>query len=127
MLQCGEQHVVDTLEHMQENKLLNATALFILIDHRNRVSPARSKTKKGFVEERMPTLYIALPPLWFQSNYYRLGMENLQRNSQLMTTHFDVHETLKEFWHVWELSDKNVSKMEAMQPNGASASSFQFL
>ena len=108
MLQYGEQPLLNTLRQLHDNKLLNNTALFILSDHGNRQSPASVKTKQGFVEERMPALYIVLP-LWFQKTF-KIAMQNLRRNAHLLTTHFDVHETLKEFWDLSQLSDTNIKR-----------------
>ena len=56
----------------------------------------------------MPALYIVLPP-WFRKTF-KIAMQNLRRNSHLLTTHFDVHETLKEFWDVSQLSDNNIKR-----------------
>ena len=67
------------------------TAVFVLGDHGLRTGRARS-TLQGKLEERLPFLALMLPPR-FRS--HRAEMENLRRNSHILTSHFDLYATLQ--------------------------------
>ncbi|XP_076447072.1 uncharacterized protein LOC143284270 [Babylonia areolata] len=72
---------------------LNNTILIYYSDHGNRFGEMRS-TYVGKAEERLPFLFFVFPR-WFQSRYPKL-YQNLQVNSNRLTTPFDVFETLKD-------------------------------
>ncbi|KAK6632024.1 hypothetical protein RUM44_007054 [Polyplax serrata] len=78
---------------IQEQNVLNKTIVIFMSDHGMRWGSIR-ETYQGRLEEHLPFLLLLLPP-WFQENY-GLAMRNLRRNTRLLTTHFDVHELIKD-------------------------------
>ncbi|XP_044729234.1 uncharacterized protein LOC123292583 [Chrysoperla carnea] len=79
------------LKDLYESGALENTALFLISDHGMRYGGIRS-TYQGFLEERLPMLYI-FTPYWFRSKY-PTAWANLITNTRRLTTPFDLHETL---------------------------------
>ena len=79
-------------EHLNKTKRLESTVLVFFGDHGMREGGFR-KTTQGKLEERLPFMSITLPPLFHQK--YPDEVRNLKRNSEVMTTPYDIHVTLK--------------------------------
>ncbi|XP_064472797.1 uncharacterized protein LOC135387616 [Ornithodoros turicata] len=73
---------------------LNNTLLVFLSDHGLRFGTIRT-TLIGKFEDRQPFAFLSLPK-WFLDGHQILN-KNLATNQDRLTTHFDVHATLKEF------------------------------
>lgn len=90
---------------VQEN-ILNSTAIVFLSDHGMRWGSIR-ETYQGRMEEHLPFLNLIFPK-WFKEKY-KSAMKNLQQNVHLLTTHFDLHETLKDLMNLSSLEESNLS------------------
>lgn len=89
-----DQDVVDLFQYLDKKNYRNNTVVVFFGDHGNRASEFRSSIQ-GKLEERLPMMSFSLPP-WFRKaypDYFR----NLQQNSRVMTSHYDIHATLKHF------------------------------
>ena len=60
------------LKAMKKSGILNNTMLIFLGDHGVRYGPIR-QTYIGALEERLPTLFIALPE-WFRAKYVNINI-----------------------------------------------------
>ncbi|EDO37107.1 predicted protein [Nematostella vectensis] len=89
-LSYADNDLVGYLERYK--KLRNNTILIILSDHGARIGPLRN-SMQGSLEERLPMLSIVLPE-WFESKYPEL-VANMQHNTEVVTSPFDVHATLQ--------------------------------
>lgn len=89
----------DLLNFLETNKKRNNfrnTAIFLYSDHGVRFGMNR-KAPQGFLEERQPFFSLYLPPEYKQA--YPSKFKNLLRNSQQLTTPFDIHETIRDLTH----------------------------
>lgn len=73
-----------------ENK--KNTIIFFMGDHGYRVGEIR-ETLQGQLEHRLPMMSITIPTILRQK--YKYYWENLQKNSQVLTTNFDIYTTLR--------------------------------
>jgi arylsulfatase A-like enzyme len=88
----ADQPLKSTLQFLNDNGHLNNTALFILGDHGTRFGTI-IRTKQGKLENRLPALYIVLPP-WFKVKY-PIAWKNLcNSNRDKLVSSFDIHRTL---------------------------------
>jgi Protein of unknown function (DUF229) len=87
---------------LKRTDYLNNTVLVLMSDHGLRFGGFRS-TYQGMIEERQPFLYMVAPD-WYRAMYPR-AFENFRINSKRLTTHFDLHETLKDLSNPASLSD----------------------
>ena len=87
-----EDRLFNFLKHMKEKNYLNNTLLILFGDHGLRYGFVRSSIL-GRMEERLPFLSMTFPP-WFQATYPELSA-NLRRNAEILTSHFDIHATLR--------------------------------
>lgn len=101
-LAWGDETLLKTLRFLNENNLLNETALLLVADHGSRNEDVR-KTHQGQMEDRLPLAHIRLPT-WFPSTYPR-AWHNLQENAEKLTTPFDIHETLKDLLDLSQVAD----------------------
>ena len=81
----------DLYQEMNRTGQLNRSLVFVFGDHGDRASEFR-RTLHGKLEERLPFMTLTLPP-WFRQKHPRL-FTNLQSNSKLLTTHYDIYTTL---------------------------------
>lgn len=77
----------------QEFREQNDTILIFLSDHGFRWYPIRA-TLQGKIESNLPALYIILPNS-FKAKHPK-AVQNLRINARRLTTHFDLHQTLKD-------------------------------
>ena len=95
----ADSDVIDFLKFLKESKFKENTTVLIFGDHGYRTGRYRG-TMKGKLEERLPFLSITLPPSYRKS--YPRHMKNLRSNSEILTSHFDVYQTLR---HIISLSN----------------------
>ncbi|KAJ9575248.1 hypothetical protein L9F63_025800 [Diploptera punctata] len=81
---------------------LNNTVLIFMSDHGTRIGEF-VETYQGYLENRLPLLSFMFPK-WFQENY-KLAMKNLKENTRLLSTHFDLHETLLDMLDLTSIED----------------------
>lgn len=93
------------LENIKNDGILDNTIIFFMSDHGIRWGGIR-ETFQGRIEERLPFLYVLLPK-WFKETYNSAVM-NMLRNKHMLTTPFDVHETMK------DLLDLDLLKQEVL-------------
>lgn len=111
-LGLGDAPLLKFLQFMQISGHLNNTAIFLMSDHGSRIDAIRA-TSQGKIEDRMPLLYVVLPP-WF-SIMYPEAAANLKENSGRLTSVFDVHETLKDFLNLSRMHRKTPSNYRIKQ------------
>ncbi|XP_033240291.1 uncharacterized protein [Drosophila pseudoobscura] len=83
-----------TLDH---NGIMQNTIIIFFSDHGTRFGLLR-KLDSGFLEERLPVIYIRLPK-WIRDKYPEF-LDNLKANKNRLTSPYDIHATLK---HILEL------------------------
>ena len=92
----GAQHLdsdlFDLLNHLKSTGQDQNTVLVIFGDHGDRTGPYRA-TMTGKLEQRLPFMSFTFPP-WFPGKYPEEFI-NFQRNSKVLTSHFDVYATLQ--------------------------------
>lgn len=89
-----DEDVMDFFTFLDNKNYRNNTIVIFFGDHGNRASEFRSSIQ-GKLEERLPMMSFSLPP-WFRKTYPDY-FRNIQRNSRVMTSHYDIHVTLKHF------------------------------
>lgn len=87
--------------------MFNNTVLVLMSDHGLRWGEFR-ETYQGHLEERLPLLTFVFPP-WFSRKYER-AIKNLRRNAYMLTTHYDLHETLLEFANLSGIENDEVGR-----------------
>ena len=87
----ADQDVMDLLQEFEKLGHLNNTVLILMGDHGPRYAKLR-ETWQGKYEERLPYMGIRFPP-WFSKKYPGIK-QNLEVNSERLTTPFDIHQTL---------------------------------
>ncbi|XP_033757106.1 uncharacterized protein LOC117339542 [Pecten maximus] len=90
-LELGDDDFKNFFQWINENGHFDNSFVIFLSDHGSRIDSIRN-TYIGRIEERMPLLQIAVPRK-LREKYPSL-VENMQDNTQRLTTHFDFHETL---------------------------------
>ena len=93
----------ELLKRLQSENLLNDTMLVVMSDHGFRFGEARTALQ-GKLEERLPLLSVTLPP-WFRNKFPQL-VQNLEHNTNLLVTPFDLHATLKHILSYPELPQR---------------------
>ena len=81
------------LKQLYEEGLLNNTVLVLFSDHGYRYGDLRI-TEIGRYEARLPLMFLYVPE-WLRKKY-PLVNKNLQTNKHLLSTPFDLYETLKD-------------------------------
>lgn len=101
-----DDNVKDYLIDMENRGILNDSMVVFFSDHGIRFGDVRYLFT-GWYEERLPYMFISLPP-WFRDQHPEI-VEALTFNRNRLTNPFDLHMTLK---HVLELS----GRAEALPP-----------
>jgi arylsulfatase A-like enzyme len=106
MLNLGDEPLKEFLQFMNNNGLLNNTALFILSDPGARIGKiiGRTKNQQGEIEETLPAQYFVLPS-WFKKKY-PIAWENLKNNQDKLTSIFDVRRTVSQLMNLTQLQEK---------------------
>lgn len=104
------------LKNMDDSGYMNETILIFLSDHGIRWGGIR-KTKQGYLEERLPFVYILMPPSFREK--YETAYNNLKSNSRKLTTPFDVHEMLLDLVDMNSITEENI--LDRMKTSYAAA------
>ncbi|KAH8381238.1 hypothetical protein KR093_000308, partial [Drosophila rubida] len=97
------------MQALKQSGVLDNSIIVFFSDHGMRFGRLRA-LKSGYLEERMPLLYIWLPQ-WFQTRYPQFA-ENLRRNRNRLTSPYDIHATLR---HLLQL---DTSQAQLPHPEG---------
>ena len=90
----SDRDVYDLYQEMNKTGQLDRSLVLVFGDHGDRASDFR-RTMQGKLEERLPFMALTLPK-WFPKKFKNM-FANLQRNSKVLTTHYDIYAT---FHHV---------------------------
>lgn len=91
-LSVADEEITNYLKSLKHDNLLNNTMLVLTGDHGWKFGPLR-ETVQGKLEERLPFLAMYFPS-WFIKSYPEM-IENLQQNTETLSSHFDLHATLR--------------------------------
>ena len=83
-------------------------------DHGPRRKTEFVDTAQGGFEKRLPYLSFVLPS-WFERKY-RLAVENLRYNTRMLTTHYDLHETLFDLTNLTRLEEDSIRQRTKERP-----------
>jgi len=89
--------VLEYMRSLNRSGIFEKSIILFFSDHGMRFGQLR-KLDSGFLEERMPILYIWLPN-WFKAKYPEFA-DSLQVNRNRLTSPFDIYATLR---HILEL------------------------
>ncbi|XP_014666826.1 PREDICTED: uncharacterized protein LOC106808578 [Priapulus caudatus] len=106
----------DFVRRLRDGGHLNRTALLVVSDHGLRYG-AYLRTYVGKLEERLPAMFVALPP-WF-ARLYPAAAANLRDNARRLTTPFDVYETLLDVLRLPAAERDAARERDGVQANDA--------
>ncbi|EDV91118.1 GH17275 [Drosophila grimshawi] len=89
--------MLEYMRTLSESGVLEKSIVIFFSDHGMRFGQLRA-LKTGFLEERMPIMYISLPR-WFKNKYPEF-VHSLQLNQNRLTSPYDIYATLK---HILQL------------------------
>ncbi|KAH8329052.1 hypothetical protein KR074_002639 [Drosophila pseudoananassae] len=92
-----QEQILGDLVDLKEAGALEETIMIFFADHGIRWGRL-TRLKEGFLEERLPMMFIYLPP-WFRATYPSF-VRALKINQHRLCSNFDIHNTLK---HIIEL------------------------
>nr|AAQ23564.1 RE42568p [Drosophila melanogaster] len=92
-----EDYVLQYLLDFEADGVFDQSIMVFLSDHGSRYGRLMS-LPSGFLEERLPSMFIYLPP-WFRAQYPEYARA-LELNRNRLTSNYDLHNTLK---HIIEL------------------------
>ena len=84
--------MLQLFHHLNQTGRLDSTAVIFYGDHGSRATAFRA-TNQGQLEERLPMMTLTLPPSFHKR--FPEKINNLKRNSHVLTTPYDIHVTLK--------------------------------
>ncbi|XP_055693772.1 uncharacterized protein LOC129796084 [Lutzomyia longipalpis] len=102
--------IVSFLRQLNHEALLNDTVLILMSDHGLRWGSFRS-TYQGMMEERQPFMYTIFPK-WFHVDFPR-AMRHFRRNTRRLSSHFDLHEMLRDLARLEQLDDDAIDARAA--------------
>ncbi|EDV91073.1 uncharacterized protein LOC6568487 [Drosophila grimshawi] len=94
-------HILQYLKDFERDGVFEQSIVIFFSDHGSRFGKLMS-LGSGFLEERLPMMFIYLPP-WFRAQYPEY-VEALSVNQNQLTSNFDLHNTLK---HIIEIGAPN--------------------
>lgn len=94
---------VSFFKKLDSNKYLDNTVIFLVSDHGMRWGEIRS-TNQGWLEERLPLVFILTPPAFRKK--YKEAFINLNLNSHRLTTPYDLHATLIDLLDLENIEDR---------------------
>ncbi|XP_053954630.1 uncharacterized protein LOC128860872 isoform X3 [Anastrepha ludens] len=101
--------VLNYLERLAKLGILDRMIVVFFSDHGLRFGPART-TASGHMEERLPFIFIWLPPYLKQK--YPSFVNALSVNKNRLTTPYDLHMTLKHFLNLSQrIDDKDKARV----------------
>ncbi|EDV48332.1 uncharacterized protein LOC6553447 [Drosophila erecta] len=106
-----DERMVKYMRTLDKNGIMDNTIIIFFSDHGTRFGPLR-KLDSGFVDERLPFIYIRVPR-WIREKYPKL-LRNLQVNRNRLTSPYDIHASLR---HILEL---DTPKDRLPRPEGCS-------
>ncbi|KAH9512571.1 hypothetical protein Btru_038816 [Bulinus truncatus] len=89
----GDVHYLNFLQTLMDRHLLTNTVLIFFSDHGERFGQIK-KTYQGMMEGRTPFAFLVFPS-WFKAKYPDLT-KAMSINQDRLTSHFDIHATLKD-------------------------------
>ncbi|KAH8325590.1 hypothetical protein KR067_002156 [Drosophila pandora] len=95
------------LKSFQDIGLFKRSIVILMSDHGHRYNTLR-RAASGYFEERMPMMFIYVPP-WFRRKYPQF-VANLKKNRNRLTSNYDVHMTLQ---HLLQLPSKSMADFPA--------------
>ncbi|EDV38907.2 uncharacterized protein Dana_GF24761 [Drosophila ananassae] len=99
------------MDNFQQMGLFNRSVVIFMSDHGYRYNTLRDK-KSGFLEERLPMVFIYVPP-WFREKYPQF-VENLKNNKNRLSSNYDLHMTLH---HLLQLNSTSMADFDRkLQP-----------
>ena len=102
LVAIADDDLVELMDHLEKTDLIQNTLLVVFGDHGDRSGSFRS-TLVGKLEQRLPFTSFTFPP-WFREKYPK-EFTNFKQNSELLTSHFDIHATLQ---HLLNFPHKNL-------------------
>ncbi|XP_047126415.1 uncharacterized protein LOC100210485 [Hydra vulgaris] len=102
-LQVIDDDILEIINYFKNPIRIDHTILIIFGDHGARVGEIRS-TVQGKLEERLPFLSITLPPD-FKIKYPKI-FAALKKNSNILTSHFDIYASLQHMLSYPDLPNK---------------------
>ncbi|KAH8255738.1 hypothetical protein KR038_009486, partial [Drosophila bunnanda] len=90
------------LDSFEEAHLFEQSIVILMSDHGHRYNLLR-EAASGYFEERMPMMFIYIPP-WFRRKHPAL-VENLEKNRNRLTSNYDIYMTLQ---HLLQLKSKSM-------------------
>ncbi|KAH8262757.1 hypothetical protein KR026_012000, partial [Drosophila bipectinata] len=91
------------LKSFEDAGLFKRSIVILMSDHGHRYGPLR-KAPTGYLEERVPMMFIYVPP-WFRKKYPKLAA-NLHKNRNRLTSNYDLHMTLH---HILQLHSRSMA------------------
>ncbi|EDW81497.2 uncharacterized protein Dwil_GK12100 [Drosophila willistoni] len=92
-----DDYILQYMLDFETDGVFEQSIMIFLSDHGSRYGKILG-FESGFLEERLPAMFIYLPP-WFRAHYPEFT-KALQLNQNRLTSNFDLHNTLK---HIIEL------------------------
>ncbi|XP_013402395.1 uncharacterized protein LOC106168020 [Lingula anatina] len=89
-LQVADDDLLGFLQWLEKGRFLDDTILILMADHGARFTSVRD-TVQGKLEERMPFFSFRFPKKFIEK--YPKAYANVKKNSKVLTTPFDIHET----------------------------------
>ncbi|KAK9884736.1 hypothetical protein WA026_007581 [Henosepilachna vigintioctopunctata] len=108
----GDVVYLQSLESMSNRGYFDNTIVVLMSDHGIRFGPFR-QTYQGGIEDRLPFLFIKVPKQFEKT--YPLATANLKWNAEVLTTHFDLHETLLDISSPSRLTDQFIESGKGNQ------------
>ncbi|KAH8311147.1 hypothetical protein KR044_004570, partial [Drosophila immigrans] len=113
-----DNYILQYLKDFQSDGVLDESIVIFFSDHGPRFGELRNLSS-GFLESRLPMLFIYLPP-WFRAQYPEY-VRALELNRNRLTSNYDLHNTLK---HIIEIG---AAPKAALLPKSASCDKCQSL
>ncbi|XP_037711347.1 uncharacterized protein LOC119548270 isoform X1 [Drosophila subpulchrella] len=92
MLSAMQHKILNDLLNFEKDGAFEHTIMIFFSDHGARFGPLM-RLKESFLEERLPMMFIYLPP-WFRAKYPQY-VEALSLNQNRLSSNFDIYNTLK--------------------------------
>uniref|UniRef100_A0A1A9X438 DUF229 domain-containing protein n=1 Tax=Glossina brevipalpis TaxID=37001 RepID=A0A1A9X438_9MUSC len=109
LIQAADDDMVTWLEKLKQKQLLENTILIFMSDHGNRFQEVRN-TLQGKQEERLPFFSFAFPDS-FKKRFPR-EYANFVKNSERLTTPFDIHATLAHILELQSMKESSTSSFD---------------
>ncbi|SPP84847.1 Hypothetical predicted protein [Drosophila guanche] len=88
--------------------LFKRSIVLLVSDHGYRFGNIRTRTKSGYLDERLPMMWLYVPP-WFRKKYPHY-VANLRKNRNRLSSNYDVHMTLQ---HILQLNTRSHEAFDA--------------